>query len=72
MLVPLMTNQLVPPIESLFAIPVTARMEAMEGAHDREVLLEMTGEVGVPAESLITVVVGTTKRAFTMAACTSV
>lgn len=58
MLVPLMTNQLVPPVESLFAIPITARMEAMEGAHDREVLLEMASEVGVPPESLAAAVVG--------------
>ena len=59
MFVPLMTNQLVPPVEPLVTIPITARIEALEGACDREVFLEMAREVGVAAESLIAGMVGT-------------
>jgi hypothetical protein len=53
MLVPLMTNQLVPSVETPFTISVTAWMEAFEGARDREVFLEMAREVGVSPEGLV-------------------
>jgi hypothetical protein len=58
MLVPLMTNQFVPPVEPFVAIPITARMEALEKARDGEVLFKMAGEVGIAAESLIAGMVG--------------
>jgi hypothetical protein len=58
MLVPLMTDQLVPPVEPLLAIPITARMEAVERAHDGEVFFEMPREVGIAAESLVAWVIG--------------
>ena len=53
MLVPLMTNQLVPSVETPFTISVTAWMEAFEGARDREVFLEMAREVGVSPKVLL-------------------
>jgi hypothetical protein len=59
MLVPLMTNQLVPSVETPFTISVTAWMEAFEGARDREVFPEMAREVGVSAEGLVAAAVGT-------------
>lgn len=48
----LMSNKLVLPIEAPGTIPLTARMETLKGAHDREVLLEMAGQVAVALESL--------------------
>ena len=52
-LVPLMTNQLVPPVEPLVTIPITAWIEALKGARDGKVFPEMTCKVGVPAESFV-------------------
>jgi hypothetical protein len=57
MLVPLMTNQFVPPVEPLVTIPITARMEAPKSTHDGEVLFEMTREVCIAAESLVAALV---------------
>jgi len=48
-----MTEQLVPPVEALVAIPIAPRMEALKSAHNREVFLKVSREVGIPAESFV-------------------
>jgi len=53
MLAPLVAEQLVPPVEPLVAIPITAWIEALKSMHDRKMFLEMTCEVGVSAEGLV-------------------
>ena len=57
-LVPLMTNQLVPPVEPLVTIPITARMEALKSVHDGKMFFEMTREVSVSAERFLASIIG--------------
>jgi len=63
MLITLMTKQLVPPIEPLITIPITAWMEALEGSHDGEVFLEMPGKIGIAPECSVTPIIGAEEAA---------
>ena len=58
MLRPPMSSKFILSIEAPSAIPVTARVEALEDAHDGEMLLEVAGQVAVTFEGLGAVFIG--------------